>query len=401
MENNSFLSILKKDNKIIIYNRSNGASIKIHKEIYDIIKDLRSKEAFNKISAEYEGDDKKFLDGIGNIIIQQNLYNDSTPKGIRYINYIITDFCNLKCSHCSYSAFHVDLEKSKPKIIADMSIIETIIKYNPEFINITGGEPLIVDNFKEVIRSLRENYKGKVILSTNATLINDDNICELCNCFSKFSISLDGINQDKCDSIRGKGTFNKVIEAISKLQKHGATDIALSAVLTNDTMDDREKFEKICKELNVNPEIRLMSLRGRAKENDLTDSDKIYDFTKHFERNPTDCLGGISDFTVNSKGHVFPCPNFVSDEYKIGNILKDDIISQLNWDKKTAWFKEYSKLLPLFREECKDCDVNVYCWRCPLVPLTYLENGGSCTFSKMCQAKKEKMREVIWDDRTN
>ena len=84
--------------------------------------------------------------------------------------------CNLDCYYCDtkYAKIVSKRGNIKPQNLAN-KILKYIKKYNPEFISLTGGEPLLqkqlTDFLKEVIK-----YKNlKIYLETNASLVKQFN----------------------------------------------------------------------------------------------------------------------------------------------------------------------------------------------------------------------------------
>lgn len=141
-----------------------------------------------------------------------------------YIQWHITDACNLRCTHCyqeNYSSKN-DLPLVELKMIADQ-ILTTFSKWGKRGdISITGGEPLLRKDLFEILHYLNESSDvNHLDILTNGTLINDsiiDNFKSLSK-FKYVQISLDGASSIVHDSIRGIGSYNKAISAIRKLVK--------------------------------------------------------------------------------------------------------------------------------------------------------------------------------------
>jgi len=138
----------------------------------------------------------------------------------------ITDRCDLRCTHCyqeDYSGSN-ELGLDGLKWIAD-EIIKTLSKWNKKGdIAITGGEPLLKEEMFPLIHYLEsaDEITSLDILS-NGTLINESTV-EQIRGFKKIrcvQISLEGASPESNDAIRGKGTFEKVIESIRLLRSSG------------------------------------------------------------------------------------------------------------------------------------------------------------------------------------
>ena len=108
----------------------------------------------------------------------------------RYV-FVLTNLCNLKCKYCYQ-------EKKAKEILMKKEQWINLAKEIPSFcrITITGGEPLLFPNFKEVIKSVAKRHQCNLI--TNGTLLTPELIdffLSLKN-FKILAVSLDGIKQD-------------------------------------------------------------------------------------------------------------------------------------------------------------------------------------------------------------
>jgi radical SAM protein with 4Fe4S-binding SPASM domain len=381
--------------EMVVYNFTNGMTLKIHKEVFQLIKDCKSKLDIIKIADALSDKDKEFFMTLAETIENNKIFTDCSENAIKEISYIVTHQCNLRCKHCCMVAKTYNKNKSE-KIILDFSIIKTIVSYNPETIILTGGEPLIVDNMIEMLIWLKENYNNKVILSTNAILINEKNVEILCDTVDIFDISLDGLTSEKSDKIRGVGTYNKVMQSINLLQNAGAKRIRLSNALTEAAKEDGILFNKMYEKMGIEPIIRYMTPTGRAKDNDLFFCDQLTKFlsTGHFS--PNICGGGITKLSVDSDGDVYPCNNFIEEKYRIGNILDTKMQNILLNFEREEWFKNFSCYLPNYRNECKECEVNQYCWTCPFEIKLLEDSNNIKDLTQICKEKKEKMLKAAY-----
>ena len=148
-----------------------------------------------------------------------------------------------------------------------MARMKSILCYNPTSIILTGGEPMIRDDFIELIDWLKNQYKGKIFLMTNGTLINNANVKKIVNTFSQIDISIDGIDDETCEKIRGKGVYDKVVKAVQLLQHNNFHKISLSMVDTHITHKYIREFYKLNEKLNTHPIIRSFSAVGRGEKN--------------------------------------------------------------------------------------------------------------------------------------
>lgn len=137
--------------------------------------------------------------------------------GISQATIVLTDYCNLKCSHCYASPKYFSYSKGIAYIDQIKKIID-VLKYNHiNFINWTGGEPLLYPYIVEVLTYAREQGLESTIF-TNGTI--DLTHVLRSNLASNFVISIDG-EEEVHDRIRGnKGAFQFAISNIKKIKDY-------------------------------------------------------------------------------------------------------------------------------------------------------------------------------------
>lgn len=146
-----------------------------------------------------------------------------------FVQMHLTERCNLACSHC-YQAGSAPREMSLPEIkSAVRAIADTIhtwseiydMPFSPSF-NVTGGEPLLRNDLKEILRTISDSGFG-IFLLTNGTLV-DKAISRMLAAIpvTGVQVSLEG-PQDIHDMIRGKGGFASAIRGARHLLDAGIT----------------------------------------------------------------------------------------------------------------------------------------------------------------------------------
>lgn len=131
-----------------------------------------------------------------------------------YISFSLTYKCNLACPMCfQFDRPRYDGVTSLEKYI---SIAEEIESWNSKpWITLWGGEPTLNKDFREIYYAFLK-AAGLLAICTNGTLLRNyfDLIkSPLSNTF--WVISIDGL-QKTHDLIRGKGTFDKIIENLKE-----------------------------------------------------------------------------------------------------------------------------------------------------------------------------------------
>lgn len=156
---------------------------------------------------------------------------------------IVTYRCNAKCTMCN--RYKVP---SKPE---EEISIETIKKL-PEmyFTNITGGEPFIRDDLKDIVRELLKK-SDRIVISTNGFFT--DRIVELCKEFPQVGIriSIEGLEKTN-NEIRGLDDgFNRGYTTLKKLVDMGMKDVGFGMTVQDRNAADLVPLYNISNELGM------------------------------------------------------------------------------------------------------------------------------------------------------
>lgn len=272
----------------------------------------------------------------------------------------INSTCNLNCKHCyipkEYKQFVLDLED----ICKSISLVKKEFG-NSVGIAITGGEPLIHPNFKDISEYLFKNgfYWS---LATNGLLLSKDIVRELIqsNCRA-ITVSLDG-NQENHDNQRKQnGLFKKVLEKIDMLITKSFPNIYITATIHDGNVNSLEDMYRMISKYKEKVKWRINPLLycKSVDENNLriTEStySKICEFSKRVkkdlgisiiigEKNPLSikygeyfysefdsCFAGISTFGILSNGDIANC--MVCREKPLGNIKGVSSLKEV-WDNQ-------------------------------------------------------------------
>lgn len=156
---------------------------------------------------------------------------------------IVTYRCNAKCTMCN--RYKVP---SKPE---EEISIETIKKL-PEmyFTNITGGEPFIRDDLKDIVRELLKK-SDRIVISTNGFFT--DRIVKLCKEFPQVGIriSIEGLEKTN-NEIRGLDDgFNRGYTTLKKLVDMGMKDVGFGMTVQDRNAADLVPLYNISDELGM------------------------------------------------------------------------------------------------------------------------------------------------------
>ena len=156
---------------------------------------------------------------------------------------IVTYRCNARCSMCNrYKA------PSKPE---EEISIETIRKLpRMYFTNITGGEPFIRTDLKDIVRELYKK-SDRIVISTNGFFT--DRIVDLCKEFPQIGIriSIEGLEQTN-NEIRGlKDGYQRGYKTLKTLRKMGMKDVGFGMTVQDKNAPDLVPLYKISDKMGM------------------------------------------------------------------------------------------------------------------------------------------------------
>ena len=129
----------------------------------------------------------------------------------------ITRRCNLYCVYCDHASMrkatyreHIDYKK----------IIRTLRTYSPKILNISGGEPTLVEALPEILSEVKKQWNPFIRIVHNGT--NPEKLLPCLPNVDRLVISLDGpdpINKEN-RGISADTVFKKLKEVLPQLNKH-------------------------------------------------------------------------------------------------------------------------------------------------------------------------------------
>jgi radical SAM protein with 4Fe4S-binding SPASM domain len=187
-----------------------------------------------------------------------NLQPSPIPS-LRYLEFQITDRCNLRCRHCYIGD---GLRQDLP--------FEKILKILKEFEEIqglrlllSGGEPLLHPHFWEMNEVLR-NYPFRSVLLSNGSLITKEIAKRLH--VHEVQLSLDGMKEGH-ESIRGEGTFEKTLQTIDHLQEVNI-QVSIATMIHQKNLHEFGSLASLIQSKNIGEwNVDLPCIVGRMEEN--------------------------------------------------------------------------------------------------------------------------------------
>lgn len=156
---------------------------------------------------------------------------------------IVTYRCNARCNMCNrYKA------PSRPEEEISIETIKKLPKMY--FTNITGGEPFIRTDLKDIVRELYKK-SDRIVISTNGFFT--DRIVDLCKEFPNIGIriSIEGLEQTN-NKIRGiQDGFQRGYGTLKKLREMGMKDVGFGMTVQDANCKDLVPLYKISDEMGM------------------------------------------------------------------------------------------------------------------------------------------------------
>lgn len=290
----------------------------------------------------------------------------------------INSTCNLNCKHCYIPS------QQKLFILSYDNILKTLKMIDKEWgktvgISLTGGEPLMHPNFKDIVKVL-EHYGFRWSLATNGLLLDErtiDNII-MKGC-STLTISLDG-NEKTHDLQRNKdGSYAKTMKTIDKLIEKKFPNIYVTATIHSGNVSSLEHIYVLIENYKGKIKWRINPLLycEKVRENNLIIDEDTYKTIFNFvtkvyknldeniifgEKNPLslkygnylyskfdNCLAGITTLGVLANGNIVSC--MVNRDRPITNVKECNSLkavwNRLDKSKKGLCNRHYEATIPI------------------------------------------------------
>lgn len=180
-----------------------------------------------------------------------------------YLRLSLTERCNLRCFYCM-PAEGVRLTPRPHLMTKDeiLAIARTFVGLGTKKIRLTGGEPLVRKDAREIIEDLGR-LGVELAITTNGVMLKDY-VQTFYNAGIKtVNVSLDTLNRDKFKEITRRDSFNKVVSNIYLLAESGFK-VKINVVVMRDVNHGEiSDFVRLTKKLPIDVRfIEFMPFKG-------------------------------------------------------------------------------------------------------------------------------------------
>lgn len=267
----------------------------------------------------------------------------------------ITTNCNLRCNIC-----YADLNSMKDnKKKGYLSIIDKLHNFNFKKIAFTGGDPLLVNDLKGILKYAK-SHGFKVALTTNALLINRKYFSDLENIIDEMSIPMDGFTNKTSNLHRTEKHNHNNVKDIIENSINSKIKLDVSTVVTKlnnhelfdilDYLEENKIYKWKCFQYSELDKPKDMLIDFNISNNEFSKienniNNRIekynYDIQVDFRKNNTTSINSYINILPNGELLLTEGVDYIN----IGNIMSfnriDDLINVLN--KYNFSFKEHYK----------------------------------------------------------
>lgn len=273
-----------------------------------------------------------------------------------HLQFELTDECNMFCNYCYRNAKYVQDASFSRSAVSSQSFTEVEAVYKRciangvRAIELSGGEPMMSEHFKNVIKLLGR-HGILVAVETNGTLIDDEIADLLSSCGNvMLSVSLDGHNEEINRKISHcPGGFQRTIDGVKRLAERKIV-FRIAATACPENIDHLEELlllsqevgavqfgcvmpmsfgrQKVVEKQEGEESVNTLGCRFNAVWNQLIEKYPTFiaqfnESTWNYHQQVGNCGVGHRSFGVDPEGNVRICTVNTAKWSQIGNLYTD------------------------------------------------------------------------------
>lgn len=324
------------------------------------------------------------------------------------LSVMITEGCNLHCSHCWPQAVSLQ-EAISIHYQVFRTLVDNFIRLGVRTISVTGGEPLTHPECDEMLAYVAQRHElDGICLQTNGTELTADRLACIHGLPRKkiqIQVSMEGARPETHDALRGRGSFERVIEGLRRLQEIGLGPcVTVAFTETESTIEDLPDLLALVKQLGVGQLVSgSLVKKGRAQGHPdvlLPRPDQYRALLDRYHRDGRfrdlyDRLGNVAAIEwfkgkayslddacqcmrmpyVSATGFLYPCKMLPLERWRIDKVFDrpfDEVISEM--------LERWRDIPDIYRKrrdmpQCQSCRGREHCGGGCLGRVTDIENG--------------------------
>lgn len=339
----------------------------------------------------------------------------------------LTARCNNNCTHCYINLPVKDKTAQEKELSLEkiMKIADQAVQMGALWCTITGGEPLLREDFKEIYLGLKK--KGLIItLFTNAALIKEEHI----DLFKKYpprniEVTVYGVTRKTYETVTRKtGSYRAFMRGLNLLLQNGFK-VRLKAIAIRSNYKELPQITQFCRErtqdyfrfdpllhlrLDLDPERNEEIRSERLTPQEIVALERAdFERVNSLERNCDilinhessnniserlfRCGAARGSFVIGCDGYLRLCMSLQHPDC-VYDLRKGSLIDA--WQNFIPKIKNMQSERAEFRETCQKCPILNLCLWCPAH--AYLETGAMDSWVEyFCRVAHERARVIGYE----
>lgn len=218
-------------------------------------------------------------------------------------------WCNLECVHCINASGPNDPWLRPLDSATTRRAIAEAERMGVKEIYFTGGEPFLHRDVLSLLEFALAAAPTTVL--TNGTAITESmaealaDLARRARYSLEIRVSLDDVDPEANDRVRGRGAFTKAVEAIERLHARGLLPIVTATEFLPDAGERYERFRRFLASRGIDkPRVKIMPVLPVGRMAGAGDERLSDEMLEGFDRGRLQC----ADARVVADGGIYACP---------------------------------------------------------------------------------------------
>ena len=293
--------------------------------------------------------------------------NESYPLNAKFPKNLmieLTNACTLKCVMC-YNRF-MKREKGFMSEETYRKVLNQAKEIGIEMIGLyTTGESFLHPKIYEFIRLAKDMGFKYVYITSNGTLLNEENIQKILNSgLDSIKFSIDAGSKEVYEKLRVGGDFNKLykdLKLLRKIRDERCSDLKIYAsfVITNKNVNELKKFKEVWKGIIDEVSIGFVGNQSNLQSKEF--NELAIDIVKEKMRGKEVGYCNLlwNRIIVMYDGKFTICSEDFEADLTYGDINKEPMKEAWNNDKMKAYRNMFKTKDFKLSPRCKTCHENI------------------------------------------